>query len=247
MPLFGSSDMSNLGRTFLSFSFFFGDISALFIAIGKVDGRKKGAIHSDTHAGDVKSNSSEKQEPSASCLNFQAAKNFSRQYADTEITAVIKPASLPKSAIIAVIAAIAVSIAYAFLIFSSYMDIRGVINSNSVAFATHTAVTRFAMGRFDKIIFATLASALLVSLALLTHAGTRTLKHIVPKVKKTWACLFVALALYISAVFINRIWFLDFIFNNGIYFTAALSGGFVLLLLVCSIIVSKRKRRIGSR
>jgi len=252
LPLFGSEEPGTLGRTFLNFAFFFGDIAALFIAIGKIDPLAKTKASEQSAMSDSKVGTNGSERP-------LSVDNADTQYTPLQNTA--SPADLniknPELkaisntnrqtgfhplAIISALVAAAFVITYCVMLFSTYMDVRHYLNPNSVAFVTHTAVSRFAFGRFDKILFVVLATALLITLAVVSHAAVRTAKFIAPKIKVTWLAFGFALILYIIAVFVNTNAFFDFLMRFGVYAAAACTGFFVLILLVCAIAKRDKKK-----
>ena len=216
LPLLNNGDSPDLARTFLSFAFFFGDISAIFIAVGKIDPLRK------TQSADVSKTDGHNQ-----LLNPENAETVNKGFH-------------PLAIFSCVIGAI-FTIGYGLMLFSSYMPVRHIISPNSVSFVTHTAVSRFAFGRFDKILFVILSSCMLITLGVVTHAANRTIKFIVPKFKLSVIALVLALGLYITAVFLNTNSFFDFVKDFGIYIVSITSGGFILLLLICAIIKRERK------
>jgi len=212
---------SDLSRTFISFIFFFGDVSALFVAIGKID-----------PMGKIKA-------PKGSLL-----KELPKSPKEPSLASIVSRPLSPL-AIVGAISAVAIVVFYNLSIFSGYMNVRAFLPPSSVAFATHTAVSRFSFGRLDKIIFVILSSASLITLGVLGYAATRTTKFIAPKLKVAYIAFALCLILYLCAVFINTNVFLDFIKSFGIYIAVFMSGFFSLFLLVCAIVAYKKNKGVN--
>ena len=205
LPL--NADFDSLARTLLNTVFFFGDIAAIFIAIGKIDPLRK------TKAAST---------PPKQTKGFHPLAIFSG------------------------VVASGILVFYCVMLFSSYIDTRAFLPPNSVAFATHTAVSRFSLGRFDKILFVILTASSLLTLGVVGHAATRCVKFVLPKIKTIFIGLAFCVALYLTAVFINTNAFTDFIKSAGVYLAAFMSGFFVLFLLLSAIIVHFKNKKANN-
>jgi len=250
LPLTGSGE-GNIGQMFMHFVFFAGDCIALFVGLGKIKHKEEGVAQANSS---VKIDASKKQYGVGEQAQNSKDKEKTGAYMGTsdvvqtqEKSTTLSTSGVGKregfaAAVIVpgVIAGIAVC-AYALLVFSTYMDVRMLINPTSSAFVTHTAITRFAFGRFDKVLLVLLSTGVLLTLGVVFYAAVQCAQHVVGKRRIGWISHTLAIILYFCAVFINTHALADFIKQFGVYIASIFMLGFLLFVLVCAYI--KRTER----
>ncbi|MCL2847456.1 MAG: spore germination protein [Firmicutes bacterium] len=125
-------------------------------------------------------------------------------------------------------------------VFSSYMDVKTVINPQEIGSLTHTAISRFSFGRFDIIALVVMMAGVLLTLGVVFYSLTNTASYIIKSSKKTPIALVLAAAVYLFVVLMNPIVLNEFILKYGIYFAGILGGGFIVILIICSVISNKK-------
>jgi len=139
--------------------------------------------------------------------------------------------------------AVAVTFTLYVLVFSTYVNVSTFINPISSTAVTHTAISRFSLGRFDRIAFLIIMKGVFIVLGLLFYSLRKTASYIIGREKigkhKTIVSLVLAAIIYILALSLNSNEFSEFIYTAGIYIVGIVGGGFILLLLVVTLISKK--------